>query len=261
LWAKISELLKAQTPASHPRTIRFSCARGGSNEEYYLKIHYGAGIPERFKDWFRDSKAFRALQQSEALAQNGFAAPLVVAAGEERRGGFLDRAFLLSFGIKGVILPFFLRDAFPVPLDRPSLRKKRAYMRRLATEIRRLHGSGFVHGDLTPNNIFVELKGQEPVFFFMDNDRTRRYPAWLPQRLWRRNLVQFNRFALPGITLQDRLRLLRIYLGKHRLARRDRRLIEWLEKRTRKRCQERNPLASRISFRELMRWNGPPAKK
>jgi hypothetical protein len=261
LWAKILSILEEQPPASHPRTIKFSHPNGEDNEEYYLKIHYGSGFLRRFKDRFRDSKAFRALRESEALAANGFGAPLIVAAGEERRCGFLSKAFVLSMEIKGAILPFFLRDAFPGPLDSAAVRKKRDCLRRLAIEIRRLHQSGFVHGDLTPNNVFVRWEGGEPVFLFMDNDRTRRYPAWLPQRLWRRNLVQLNRFVLPGITLQDRLRFLGVYLNEKRPARGDRQLIEWLVKKTRERCRERNVLAAEVSFREMLRWNGPLAKK
>jgi hypothetical protein len=99
------------------------------------------------------------------------------------------------------------------------------------------------------------------IFFFMDNDRTRRYPAWLPHRLWRRNLVQLNRVVLPGISLQDRMRFLRIYLGGGPWRDRERRLIRWLEKRTRRRRKECERIEAKVSFRELMRWNGPFAKK
>lgn len=260
LWARILEILKDQAPASHPRTTRFNYPEGKSGQEFYLKVHFNSGSLDRVKDLFRVSKAFRALKQGEALSQNGFRVPSVVAAGERRAYRYLERAFVLSLGVKGSTLPMFLRDNFPAPLDVASLKRKREYLTRLATEIRRFHGLGFVHGDLTPYNIFVESAGCSVTFAFMDNDRTRRYPGWVPQGLWKRNLVQLNRFILPGITLQDRMRFLRAYLGELR-NKRERRLIRWLERNTRKRWLERNELASQVSFRELLRWNGPFSKR
>jgi len=88
----------------------------------------------------------------------------------------------------------------------------------------------------------------------MDNDRTRRYPPWYPHLLWRRNLVQLNRFMLPGISLQDRMRFLRFYLARASWTRSDRRLVRWLEKKTRERLQEFGQDEPQASFRRLMRW-------
>lgn len=128
-------------------------------------------------------------------------------------------------------------------------------------EVRRLHRCGFVHGDLIPANILVQTMGDGRVrFFYIDNDRTRRYPAWLPHGLWKRNLVQLNRFVLAGISLQDRMRFLKSYLGKRSKrswGERERRLIHWLEEKTRRRRRECDRVEARVSFRELMRWNGP----
>jgi hypothetical protein len=131
----------------------------------------------------------------------------------------------------------------------------------LALEIHGLHRQGFVHGDLVASNIFAAFGADGGVtFFYMDNDRTRRYPAWLPHRLWTRNLVQLNRIVLPGVSLQDRMRFLKIYLGEKPWAGKERRLVRWLEKKTRKRRQECEHVEAEVSFRELMRWNGPFAK-
>ncbi|MGH7829751.1 MAG: lipopolysaccharide kinase InaA family protein [Candidatus Binatia bacterium] len=137
------------------------------------------------------------------------------------------------------------------------MRKKREALRQLALEIRRLHQRGFVHGDLIPSNILIRSNEKGVEFFYLDNDRTQRYPAWLPQRLWKRNLVQLNRFVLPGISLQDRMHFLRFYLGNKKWGERERRLARWLEKKTRRRRLECDRIEAPVSFRELMRWNGP----
>ena len=97
--------------------------------------------------------------------------------------------------------------------------------------IRQFHDLGFVHGDLVPSNLFVlnGAEGQSQVYF-MDNDRTRRYSRWLPQSLWSVP-VQLNRFPLPGISLQDRLRFFLGYTGRQIHGARERALLRWLEQR------------------------------
>ena len=115
----------------------------------------------------------------------------------------------------------------------------------------------FVHGDLVPTNIFVSRSAEKGIrLFFMDNDRTRRYPKWFPQVFWRRNLVQLNRIPLPGITLQDRVRFLSYYLGSKEWGGPERRLLFWLERKTRQRRSECDSVDANGSFRQLMRWNG-----
>jgi hypothetical protein len=91
-------------------------------------------------------------------------------------------------------------------------------------------------------------------FYFMDNDRTHRYPRWLRQTLWKRNLIQLNRMPLAGISLQDRIRFMRAYLDVERLSAADRALARWLEARTRKRRKECDGADPTVSFRRLMRW-------
>jgi serine/threonine protein kinase len=147
-----------------------------------------------------------------------------------------------------------------LPSDRALVRRKRAYLKQLAREIRGMHEEGFVHGDLIPSNILVQSEGEEIAFYYLDHDRTRRYPPWFPQRLWKRNLVQLNRFVLAGISLQDRIRFLKYYLNGRPWGRRERQLALWLEAKTRKRRRECDQVEARVSFRELMRWNGPFAR-
>jgi serine/threonine protein kinase len=163
----------------------------------------------------------------------------------------------LTSAVEGAPLPLFLREQYSASLGIDAIRKKRSYLKQLASEIRRLHQCGFVHGDLIPSNILVRSSEDGMTFFYLDNDRTRRYPRWLPQPLWKRNLVQLNRFVLPGISLQDRMRFLRSYLGKKEWGERERRLVRWLEKRTRRRRRECDRVEAQVTFRELMRWNGP----
>jgi len=260
LWAEILARIEAAEGRKHPQTARLAGAPA-QGATYYLKIYSPPAGAAALKDLLRHSKAVRALKQSEALARLGFHAPPAVAAGEERTFGVLGRSFLLTSEIAAKPLAAALRKYCAPPLDRSGVSRKRRWLTQLARETCRLHRHGFVHGDLVASNIFAGLEpGGAARFYYMDNDRTRRYPAWLPQRLWRRNLVQLNRIVLPGISLQDRMRFLRNYLGETPWAKRERRLIRWLEKKTRQRRRECEHVEAEVSFRELMRWNGPFAK-
>ena len=88
----------------------------------------------------------------------------------------------------------------------PSARKW-AVLRGFGRELARFHRCGFVHGDLTPFNIF--FIHSEPIRFeLIDNERTLRVTVLRGRRPQFRNLVQLGHFALPHLSRTDRLRVL-----------------------------------------------------
>lgn len=257
-WKAVRDRIASQSPAKHPQTILLDLPDSEGENIFYLKVFHRAPGAGALKDLFRVSKALRALRQGSALSATGFDVPFAVAAGEQRRYRLLHRSFLLTRGVSGQPLPVYLRNWCAADPTAVSLREKRNAIEKLAAEIRRFHNLGFVHGDLVASNIFVGSKSGGGIgFYLIDNDRTGRYPAWMPQHRWRRNLIQLNRLPLAGITLQDRMRFLRRYLAKETWSAKDRRLLSWLEKKTRRRRWLCDHVKGAESFRELMRWNGP----
>jgi Lipopolysaccharide kinase (Kdo/WaaP) family len=254
LWDAVRDLLAAEVPSRHPRTMEIRLE--GAERRLFLKAFYGTTALGSFKDFFRRSKAVRSFMLTESLGGLGFNAPVAIGAGEERCFNILRRSFIVTLPVKGLPLPNFLRDHYDRPVGGTSLRQKREILAELARETRRLHDLGFVHGDFVPGNIFISLSATGSArFFFMDNDRTRRYPSWMPQGLWKRNLVQLNRFPLAGISLQDRMRFFHAYTRHKRLGRQDRRLVGWLERKTRQRRRECDAVDASGSFRRLMHWD------
>jgi hypothetical protein len=255
LWRMVQDRINEQTPSKHPQTIKLQLPVFEDERPLFLKVFHRTSMMATLKDTFRKSKSLRALRQGIGLAEMGFNAPLAIAVGEQRRYRLLQKSFLLTIGISGEALPIYLHDRRASEPPDLSLRQKTRAVKELAIEVRRFHGLGFVHGDLIPWNILVsEDPGDGIRFYFMDNDRTGKYPSWIPQRRWRRNLVQLNRFPLPGVTLQDRMRFLHHYLSKRSWDRQDRRLISWLENKTRERRWVCDHVHAK-RFRELMRWN------
>jgi serine/threonine protein kinase len=252
----VFEVIREQPPSKHPQTVRLQSYCANSDAALYLKIFHGSSGMSALKDMVRSSKALRSMRQAAALTRFRFNVPVTVAAGEQREHRLLRKAFVLTIEVKGESLPAFLKPQ-GLGVNRIGLSEKRQGLRQLAAEVRRLHELGFVHGDLVPTNIFVSRTSEtECRFFFMDNDRTRHYPKWMPHLLWRRNLVQLNRIPLPGITLQDRVRFLMYYLGLKQWGDKERRLLLWLEQKTRQRRKACDAVDANGSFRQLMRWRG-----
>ncbi len=249
---QILDLARAQIPTRHPQTVELRANLAGAEKELFLKIFHRRGWLTAIKDQLRRSRAFNSWQQGLALNAAGFNAPLAVALGAEAGWRIARREFVVTEKICGVALPQYLRG---VSNGVVALRSKRKNIKRLAQLIRRFHAAGFVHGDLLAGNIFIAADADnDGEFCFMDNDRTRRYPSWSHQMLWKRNLIQLNRQPLPGISLQDRMRFLLAYLDVKRLSAADRRFARWLENRTRQRRKECDGADPTVSFRQLMRW-------
>jgi hypothetical protein len=252
---KILALVERQAASKHPQTFALPGSGGNENTPLYLKVFCLPPGVVALKNLLRKSKAARFLQQGLALHQAGFHAPVPIAIGETRAWSLSQRAFVLTAQVGGQSLVSYLHDCWSGRKPRPALAKKRDALRDLAKVIRKFHDCGFVHGDLVPSNLFIlDRQGGGNEFYFMDNDRTRRYARWLPQSLWKRNLVQLNRFPLPGISLQDRVRFFLAYRGRRVCDRRDRNLLRWLELKTRKRRRECDRVDGSGSFRMLMRW-------
>jgi len=190
--------------------------------------------------------ARRAFAMGRALAAAGFVAPVVLLVGRSGRAGLLVTA---DAGGEDLLVAL---ARLASPGDDTGVRK-RDLLRRLGTEVARLHAAGFVHGDLVPPN----LRWRDGGFVFLDNDRTRR--AWPGAR---RNLVQLGRFVVPGVTASDRARVLHAYASARGLDRRRRhRLGAWvMRKIVARRCAiDCIPAetAARVGFRALMRSGGP----
>jgi hypothetical protein len=254
LQNQVLELVRSRNPARHPQTVEARLTVAGKERVLYVKIFHSAQGFSALKDLFRQSNAFRFWRQGVALRESGFHVPVTVAVGEQRRFRFVQRAFVLTESIEGQVLPDFLARHDAGCADSRALVRKWESIRVFGSLVRRFHQLGFVHGDMVASNILVRETRDGIKFYLMDNDRTRRFPIWLPQPLWRRNLVQLNRMPLPGISLQDRMRFLHAYLNAGKFSVADRKLARWLELKTRQRRKECDGVDPSVNFRRLMSY-------
>jgi len=178
-----------------------AATEAGLRTDIFVKVIEVPHGLDGLKQRLRDSVGSHVARVTAQMAAAGICAPPVWIHGRERAGG---RELIVTPRAQG------RGPLRTLELLAGSIADKRAALAALGIEIARMHRAGFVHGDLTPFNIFVVLEVQ-PRFIFLDHERTRLSFAIGRRRRMLRNLVQLGRFAMPGITRSDRLRLLRSY--------------------------------------------------
>jgi UDP-glucose:(heptosyl)LPS alpha-1,3-glucosyltransferase len=174
------------------------------------KVVYKEFLPknpfERWKIFFRGSRAERARRGSAILRSKGFSAPQTLRAG--RLSG--ARSYILSEALPGETLEDYYKARFDPERNAPDPERKRDLLREFGRAVGKIHRSGIVHGDLRGFNVLVEEKEAGWRFHFLDNERTD-----LSRRSRRRfrNLVQIATIILPGLTNTDRMRFFHAYLS------------------------------------------------
>jgi hypothetical protein len=185
----------------HSRTFLLRSASGKEDADLFVKHLDPPAGWQRLKSWFRRARPSRTERITAALRAAGFFVPPILLYGVHRES---RREVIVTLRAEGDGPILALRGL------KGSIAAKRAVLSALGAEVGRLHRTGFIHGDLTPFNIRIVID-EPPRFAFIDNERTRRNLIIARGRRRLRNLVQLGRFALPGITRTDRMRVFRAY--------------------------------------------------
>ena len=152
--------------------------------------------------------------------------------GEKRKYFIPVESFFISAALDGVISleDLSIRHPFSKGI---SPRKRREIIRQIAIFTRLFHNAGFNHQDYYLGHIFIS------------NDCQNVYLIDLQRVLWRKNFTR-ERWIVKDIaglnyavqkswcplTLSDRLRFLKHYLNRDRLARTDKRLMLRIQRKT-----------------------------
>jgi hypothetical protein len=174
----------------------------------YLKRFHIRRLRDYIKRYLRPSRAKRALLGGDTATRAGFRVVQPRCLIEHRRGPFRLESALITTALRNTVdVRQMLNDpSLGTAGDRDA---KHLFIRSFAQEVGQWHKSGLYHGDMRLGNILCRREGKGFVFFWLDNERTRRY--WrLPKRLRVRNLVQVN-METGGVTLADRMRFWTTY--------------------------------------------------
>lgn len=201
----------------HASTWQLRIGAGRIEVEVFIKLLDAPHGFDAIKQMVRGGRANHVARVTQLMNDSGFLAPPLLVYGREPTTG---REIIVTPRADGDG-PLMTLKA----LRAGRLERKRALLRALGAEIARLHRCGFVHGDLTPFNIFF-VRSEPPRFVLIDHERTRKLGSIGRRRRALRNLVQLGRFDLPGVGTTDRMRILAGYTARferrerHRLVRR-----------------------------------------
>jgi hypothetical protein len=165
-----------------------------ASDTYFKVLDQVHGL-NRLRSIFKRRRVAHVASISERLRADGIGVPETLLLGVERRGG---REIIVTAKIDGFNL---VRHS-----KRVDLAARRAVLHALGAEIARLHAAGYLHGDLTPYNVFV-TRDAPPRFIFIDHERTLRTILSRFARPRMRNLVQLGSLNVAGVTNTDRMRV------------------------------------------------------
>jgi tRNA A-37 threonylcarbamoyl transferase component Bud32 len=178
----------------------------------YLKRTWRAYTKDGLRTLLRHGRvhsiSWQEWENSLSLHQAGLKTAPLVAYGEDC-GWLRERfSFLITESVEGEgTLEQFLQEC-----HHPEHRHR--VLDALARSIRKMHEAGLAMPDLFTRHIFLDLPGDQPVFYFIDMARLdRRAGGSVSGRV--RDLAALNVTApLRHVSMRERLRFLRIYYGR-----------------------------------------------
>ena len=191
--------------------VRVAGPNGESTNVFVKQLDPPGGLAARLKAILRTKRAEHVLRISEDLRRQGFGVPEVLLIGTNHETG---REVIVTTEAPGFMLTRWMN-----PAHRVDVKLRRTILRRLGAEIARLHLAGYIHGDLTPYNVFAD-GGDKTVITFIDHEGTKKTSRIRINgaRNRMRNLVQLGHFDLPGVSRADKMRVFASYAAAMSLS-------------------------------------------
>ncbi len=245
--------LTAIRSSKFARVYKFTVRFDDVDKGVYFKQYFYRSIWDFIKDFVRADRAERDFKATEMLGENGFDTPTIIAIGKSRYGLRHTTNFLVTLEIENAkqIYKFISERPENLTTGQPSAdpnlqknhkmatRRKRELIRAFGQTIGRMHAKGIFHGDLRLGNILARQEKNRWRFFFLDNERTRKFYR-LPARLRLKNLVQVNMLPPATMSNTDRMRFFREYWTQNEKAKTKKvKLIEKVLKKTHQRLSKK----------------------
>jgi serine/threonine protein kinase len=191
--------------------VKIAGAGGEQTDIFVKQLDSARGLAGRAKAKSRAKRSAHVLQITEELRRVGFGVPPVLLIGENRDTG--NEVIVSSES------PGFMLTRWVNPVHQVDMQLRRRILSKLGTEIARLHLAGYIHGDLTPYNIFATDDYQVAISF-IDHEGTQKTSrvSINAARNKIRNLVQLGHFDIPGVSRSDKLRVFAVYAEAMNLA-------------------------------------------
>jgi tRNA A-37 threonylcarbamoyl transferase component Bud32 len=232
---KAAENLMKKNLARFRSRSQFDVETSGSlrSTTVFMKRYDLPPVLNQLRNWgmTRSRKSYASIEftaiQELSLADIGV--PKVISYGEQWGRLFERRSFLITEKIPGAeSIERRLPECFAGPATKEQLRRRRNFIARLASFIKRFHETDYRHRDLYFSHIFYNDAG---LFFLIDLGRAFK-PAFWGQRYRVKDLAQVY-YSAPGryFSKTDRLRFYIGYTGRNKLTEEDKSIIRRIIKK------------------------------
>lgn len=198
------------------KVARIRINLGGRERTIYLKRYNAFSWRIPLGSLFLGSGALNALRGAALLSGAGIAGPKPVAAVERRWWGMVTESFFFTEEIaRGKTIDAYWRENFAPLGGREGFRRRRRFLRGLASLFRSLHDQRLYHGDLKDANIIAVAgeAGRDDCFLLLDLERIRKCRR-LSHRRRIKNLVQLNRTFGRSVRPAEKMIFLKEYLSR-----------------------------------------------
>jgi hypothetical protein len=202
--------LKILPSSEFSRVCKFNITFEGAARDVYIKWFFRKSALASIKALFVGSLAKCTYKAEKMLAQNGFDAPLTLAVGESWSVPFHSESFSVTLGIENTKRAYDIIRQLRDMTTAEQLAGYRCLLTDFGRIIGKMHANGIFHGDLRFGNVLFRLEGASWRFFFIDNERTKKFvvlPFWLRVK----NLVQINIGTYGVLSRTDRMRFFSEY--------------------------------------------------
>ena len=197
------------------KVARVQIKLGGEARPLYLKRYNAFSWRVLFGSLFRDSGAVRALRGAAVLLEARIATAKPVAVVERHSWGMVTKSFFFTEAIeRGKTVDAYWRDDLSGLEGQNGFRRRRGFLRALASLFKSLHGQEIYHGDLKDANILVvpSTDARADCFFLLDLEGIRKYRR-LSDRRRIKGFVQLNRTFGRYLRRSDKMVFLKECLG------------------------------------------------
>gem|GEM_PF-589231 len=206
----------AATSVCRRLTLKKQGEQAPEDEQIYIKLaNYS---PKRcLRTWWQPAKTTVEAFAYGKLRELGIPTLRTLALAERRTFGFLRASLIVTQGVPNSIdLLHFMQQEWPLLSGVARKNVLRQVGEQLVEQLRRAHAVGFVHHDLKWRNVLLAKQDERWMSLWIDSPRAAIWPAFRRDRARLIDLADLARMSASELSLYERARFLRNYLGPER---------------------------------------------
>ena len=198
----------------HKSLWRFIPSSGQEDETYLIKRYETRHLLDYIKTLTTPSKALQELKAAQGIDRRGIPTPVPVAVGEKLTGKMVKEGYVVFKELKQCqpLNSYFLQE-YPAEKSARKISEKRKVITTLGNLAEKAHREGIFQSDFSLNNFLLTRGTQGSITIYLSDFEKITLKKSLSSRQEITCLAKLNRVGRE-ISLSDRLRFLKSYVGQ-----------------------------------------------